>query len=388
MKQLENFDLLCQYIMPIGENDYLPINEGIFKSHDWDKILALANEYLVTPSLYLGLVKRDLLKHLDIDVCNFLEAIYYLNGERNAGLKEQALSVIQLMNSEDIQPILLKGVAGLLTGLYEDDGERVIGDIDLLVDKSELDKVVRLLTANGYQCDSNIQAAVSNHSFYLRELCLVPDAGIANIDLHVRPACSGSNAFVSSENARNQAASLVLGAATALLPPFCFRLMHNFYHAQSLDRCYLNGSINLRQLIDWIHLLKMAGSSVSYVEISDQLYQHGLSHSFVLYVLNADRLLKQPIPANIKINLFVELLYFRQRLCLQYRWLYKINALITFLCRGGLAFAPERINLGFGDLPLLNLLILFINKFLDPAWHMRRLNRIKDLLLVLFADRQ
>jgi hypothetical protein len=388
MNQWESFQLLCQYVIPSANKKSQSGHQQILDYRDWDYILALADGYLVTPSFYLGLQQTEVLENLNKDVQNHLEGIYHLNCERNTELKSQALDAIQLFNSEGIQPILLKGIAGLLTGLYQHQGERVIGDIDLLVDQIELGKAVELFTANGYQCDQDTQSAVSSHSYYFHELSLFPKTGCTRIDLHVRPGRSGASAFVSSEYAKNQATQLVLEGATTLLPSPEFRLMHNFYHAQCHDYCYLNGSINLRQLIDWRRLWQMAESSVNNEAIEDRLNLHGQRHSFGLYVMTANKLLRQPMPADVRVNLFIKLLFLRQQLCLQYPWFYKLNAFITFVLRGILAFTPERLELGFGNVPTAKLLIIFIQKFFDPTWHKRKFDNIKRLSIVLLADRR
>ena len=379
MDQLRSFELLCQYVTPVDVQVHPPGREPLFKDHDWEAILKLADGYLVTPSLYLGLQRRGLLDYLDKDLREHLAAIYLLNRARNAKIKTQALATIELLNSEAIQPVLLKGIAGLLTGLYEDDGERFMGDIDLMVEKSELIQVVELLTTHDYECDPGVRAAVLNHSFYKHELSLLPNAGGVKIDLHVRPTgSSGYQAFVSSDGARRQASPLVVGTATALLPPPEFRLMHNFYHAQSLDRCYLTGSINLRQLIDWSKLWRMNEAKVSYTEINDALGRHRLCYSFALYVFTAEQLLMHPVPAGVTVGGFINGLFLRQQLCLQHIWFYKLNQVVVFLLKGGLSFTPERVRLKFGDLPTVNLVILVARKYLDSAWYIRRFYQVKS----------
>ena len=137
-------------------------------------IFQLADEYLVLPALYLGLKRKECLKFPDLEVRDFLEAIYELNCQHNQKLKKEALTAVRILNSEGVQPVLLKGIAGLLAGLYKDDGERIIGDIDLMIDQSELVKVVELLIGHGYRCGSvEACAHAFGRAFFTYELTIM-----------------------------------------------------------------------------------------------------------------------------------------------------------------------------------------------------------------------
>ena len=151
----QNFELLCSFLTNTESAENTSFTESDVRSIDWEELFRLADGYLVLPALYLGLKRDGCLKFLDQEARDFLETIHVFNCEHNQKLKVEALRVIRKLNSQSIEPILLKGIAGLFTGLHEDDGERIIGDIDLLVDQFELEKVVKLLMDCGYWCGSS-----------------------------------------------------------------------------------------------------------------------------------------------------------------------------------------------------------------------------------------
>ena len=79
------------------------------------------------------------------------EAIFKMNRDRNIVLRQQALEIVALLNAEGIMPVFMKGTANVLDGLYEDEGERIVGDIDFLVSDDEFLRTAEILQNNGYQ---------------------------------------------------------------------------------------------------------------------------------------------------------------------------------------------------------------------------------------------
>ena len=51
---------------------------------------------------------------------------------------------------KEINFVFLKGSALISAEVFDDIGERMIGDIDILVDKNKIDEAQRILKNNGY----------------------------------------------------------------------------------------------------------------------------------------------------------------------------------------------------------------------------------------------
>jgi hypothetical protein len=375
-----DFKLLCRVFEPWEIGSYGLCDE--LKNVDWKILFQLADGFRVLPALYVALERREILGSLDKEVYDFLEGVYELNLQHNQLLKREALFVIRLLNSIGIQPILLKGMAGLLSNLYEDEAERIIGDIDILVNLSELPVVLEEMLDHGYICELEICDQVFNSNFHKHELTLMTESWSVKIDLHVRPmGASGSKAFISTDDASDRAEVVNLDGAHFLLPSPMFRLMHNFYHAQYLDRSYLESNINLRQLIDWVKLWRCYGSMIDISSMEKKLRIHHQASSFRLYVLNAERYLGMPIPTGVKTGWFEEVLFYRQNLNLQNHWFCSINRItIYFLYGVQMLVVPERLRLKYGDLPLRRLIALRIAGLLDFRWYWRRLEDARKML--------
>ena len=79
-----------------------------------------------------------------------LRLAYYANSARNAVLFQELECILQLLDKAGIPVIVLKG-AWLAHQLYQDVALRPMNDLDLLVEKGDLDRAVALLYAAGYR---------------------------------------------------------------------------------------------------------------------------------------------------------------------------------------------------------------------------------------------
>jgi Uncharacterised nucleotidyltransferase len=93
----------------------------------------LASEQLVTPALAAAVLRLHLLGKGNEELGRYFEGVLDLNRKRNRLIGGQVRAILDVLNPRGIEPIGLEGIAHLLMELFHDPGERVIGDIDLLV---------------------------------------------------------------------------------------------------------------------------------------------------------------------------------------------------------------------------------------------------------------
>ena len=78
------------------------------------------------------------------------------NIDRNLQIIEQINELNTLLSQNGVNPIFIKGAGNLIQGLYKDPGERMIGDIDFLVSKSEYDLSAKILLEHNYKTVSSL----------------------------------------------------------------------------------------------------------------------------------------------------------------------------------------------------------------------------------------
>ena len=115
---------------------------------DWDAVVKVSTAHYVFPALYCNLNRAGFLHYLPEELVNYMIHITDLNRERNKQIIEQAKEINELLLANNITPIFLKGTGNLLEGLYDDIAERMVGDIDVLIKKSDSKKAHLILQKN------------------------------------------------------------------------------------------------------------------------------------------------------------------------------------------------------------------------------------------------
>jgi hypothetical protein len=131
------------------------VEEELKSNHiDWDAVVKVSSGHYVFPAIYCNLKKADFLHYLPTDLVEYMKHITDLNRERNQQIIEQAKEINKLLLVNNITPIFLKGTGNLLEGLYEDIGERMVGDIDLILSLENVKKADKILRDHKYSSNS------------------------------------------------------------------------------------------------------------------------------------------------------------------------------------------------------------------------------------------
>ncbi len=148
---------------------------------NWDAIVIVASEHLVLPAVYCRLQQRSLLSYLPEDLVLYLEELTQLNRERNRTLLKEAEQISEVFKSHNINHVFIKGIALLAGNYYKDHGERMIGDIDILVASDDLDKAFDLLVIEGYSKFLPFSYQVQNYRHLPRQ---ISEKHLGAIELH------------------------------------------------------------------------------------------------------------------------------------------------------------------------------------------------------------
>ncbi len=149
---------------------------------DWEKIVPVASSHMVIPLLYCKLKEKDLLDSLPKDLLSYLEEITNQNRDRNKTILKEVKDISLLLNTHEIDHVFLKGAALLATGFYKDIGERMIGDIDILVHPEQLFQAQDLFVKDGYKGTKlNFGSKFFEHKHLAR---LISETKLAAVEIH------------------------------------------------------------------------------------------------------------------------------------------------------------------------------------------------------------
>ena len=148
---------------------------------DWDAVVKVSTTHYVFPALYCNLQRANFLHYLPEELVTYMKHITNLNRKRNEEIITQARELNTLLLTNNITPIFLKGTGNLLADIYEDEAERMVGDIDFIFSKEDYPKAIKLLRNFDYSEVSKYDFYFPEHKHYRR---LQKKNNIAAIEIH------------------------------------------------------------------------------------------------------------------------------------------------------------------------------------------------------------
>jgi hypothetical protein len=218
----------------------------------WEHLVEAANQHLLCPALYGALKHKGLLSSIPTDLREYLQTLNDHNGERNGRLADHAEETIHFLNELSVEPVLLKGTANLLSGLYLDQSMRFISDIDMLIPENRMIDCIRKLNDSGYHFLGPHEADRWKTHHHCAPL--IKRNSNFQIELHRELVHKQHRPLIDASSVLKDSVCLKIGMANARIPSLSHRIIHNAVHAQLTDRSYSSGIIQLRQLYDLVLL--------------------------------------------------------------------------------------------------------------------------------------
>jgi hypothetical protein len=149
---------------------------------DWDAVVKVSTAHYVFSALYCNLKRLDFLQYLPQELVSYMKHITDINRERNKQIILQANELNNVLLTNNIIPIFLKGTGNLLAEIYEDIGERMVGDIDFIFSKEDYPKAITILRQFGYSEVEKKEYYPPNEEKHYRRL--QKENNIAAIEIH------------------------------------------------------------------------------------------------------------------------------------------------------------------------------------------------------------
>jgi hypothetical protein len=326
---------------------------------DWDDFVLTCSNHLVIPVIFLKFRKYDLLDHLPEGLASHLEEIYSLNHTRNEQILLQMKEINATLNKAGISPIYLKGTGNLIDGIYSDIGERIIGDIDLLVPDNVFLKSVEMAKEIGYINYSEDPRSPEKLKHYPG---LSKADAPANIEIHRLPVIPGYIKYFNSEMVFDQ-------KTTIAKLPGCFvqsnehKVIQNFIHSQLSNGGHRIGLVTLRDIYDLYCFTKQ-------VDLNQVLVITPYRQKFITWLIISERLLN--ISGSLYTGEKIHMRWYLLKHNLNYSsaLFFKVNRL-TWLLTQGIGFVFKRTIESLSD---SNLLLNDLRNIVKPEWHKRNIN--------------
>jgi hypothetical protein len=280
----------------------------------------ICSNHLILPAIYLKFQAHEILPKLPKELAEFLEEVYLLNFQRNELILKQVQKIVSLFNKHEIFPTILKGAGNLLDELYISKGERMMGDIDILVSETEYLRAAHLLENDGYIHNNPSYFDVKDMKHYPR---LYRKGEPADVEIHRLPVRLEYTKMYNT-GIIDQEKKLINGNFSCFVPSNKHKVIHNFIHCQLSNKGYSYGFIPLRDLYDLYLLSKRTD-----IEQTIQHIQH--KRKAVAYYLFAVKALSLPHFFQHNKTLTSRLLFIKIDLSLRSYPIYRTNKNLVYM---------------------------------------------------------
>jgi hypothetical protein len=212
---------------------------------NFEKLITLTSGHLMLPALFFNIQKKKAAYLFPEDFIAYIKSIYAINKARNEILLDEAKELSELLVKNNIKHIFLKGTALLLSNVFEDIGERMIGDIDFIIQHKDEEKIKKVLKYNN-NCKS--QKFISFRFFKAKHLRrLVLENKIIAIEPHLKLLNSRYRCAFNTKRLLNDFNEELEIIKT---PSQFFLFDHCVYNFQINDHGFINAKHSHRSIYD------------------------------------------------------------------------------------------------------------------------------------------
>lgn len=236
---------------------------------DWDRLIEAASHQAVAPALAWRL--RDDAR-VPKAAAEFLEAVLFLNADRNAQLHEGIVAVGRALNDAGMVPLLLKGSGLLLGEVYPHPGMRFIGDVDLLLEADRLPRARDVLVAMGYRA-----IAEGDYPHLHQMPMLIHAASGIGVELHRLPITEALATLAPVSDLLDRSEALQVDGGSFRLPSPTDRVALAIAHGQIKDHGHARGVPALRALLDVAVHAQRHEAGIDWPELAARFKRAGAS---------------------------------------------------------------------------------------------------------------
>jgi Uncharacterised nucleotidyltransferase len=282
----EAFTTICSYLRAGLLGGRRKINRNL----TWELIIEVASFHHVTPALARCL-KKD--KDVPGDVRDYFEAALALNMQRNERMLSSLARIAGLLNAIGIEPLLLKGVAHLVEGIYPEPSLRILGDIDVLIPVTRSAETVAALEAGGFGTKSSdvVPPPTHHHLPMLHD----PETG-SGVELHTDVISRSADAVISTAWFCEKTRPILFRGHRVRLPEPTRNVGHTIFHSEAFHGLYTLNKIQLRHLLDTALIRAHDAGAIDWNELEGRFSAVDLGELLATYLHFAAELLGQPAP--------------------------------------------------------------------------------------------
>ena len=285
MTRWEAFTSVCSYLRA-GLLGGEPTHQA---EVSWELMIEVASFHFVTTTL-AACFDPDM--EVPGDVRDYFEAALALNDKRNEKILSTLARVAGLLNAIDIEPVLLKGAALLVEGIYPQPSMRILGDIDILIPKDRSAEACAALKAVGFETK---WSAVSPPTHHHLPMLLDPETG-TGVELHTDVISRSVDAVIATDWFCEMARPVLFRGQRVRLPEPTRNAGHIIFHSEIFHGLYTLNKVQLRHVMDLALLRARHEKAIDWGELDRRFSAADAGEVLATYLHLASELLGQAAP--------------------------------------------------------------------------------------------
>lgn len=287
------FDTLCDCLKQ--GNTSLTLESVNSNKVDWRAVCSYSRTQGCDSLLYQQLKDKGVLTQLPSEYQSHLKQSFFGDSARALRYIHFLKSFLAELNKKGIKTLLLKGSATFVDHLYENNGLRPMGDLDILIPDEQIVEAQKILLAQGFAelYQNLLDGSVIDKRHHHLPTLHHPQLDIL-VELHFEVAYGQIGRILTAQHGWHTQQEICWdGIDTAILSP-TERVLHNIIHALKKD--YIAASINFRQLVEFSYLVNRYRDDINWPQIISLCQQEGYTTPLFSYCLLANQLLNAQAP--------------------------------------------------------------------------------------------
>lgn len=274
----------------------------------WDELVRVAANEMVLSSLQDCIEEHGIALEWPAEVATLFETVRQLNCDRNKHILSDVQAIAGTLNRAGVEPVVLKGVAHLLAGVYPGPSTRFLADFDLLLAESDFSATIQALRREGYSCQepNPIETMVGNaYPPLWRESSV-------EIDLHRSLGIGVCGSFLPSSEVLRDSVVHRFGDVSVRLPSPEHLITHHIMHSQMHDRYHERIWPSLRTMYDFKLLQRRFAGEFCWAAIEGRFRKNGQYTALAMYLLQVENVLGIECPVRPVLPVVARLRWWRR----------------------------------------------------------------------------
>jgi len=292
----------------LDKGDNPPAPPSRFPQWNWDKLVQTAADETILSVMHDSLSGLGLAHELPADVAHLFSTVKELNLERNKRILADLKSISGLFNNVGIEPVVLKGAAYLLRGLYPDLSTRYLADLDILLPESDFPAAIQILRSQGYLCQAAhpVETIIGNAYPPLWRPYSV------EIDLHRSLALGVTKSLLSGSEVLGGSVIQELDGVRLRVPSPEHLIIHHVVHSQIHDFYPQRIRPCLQNMHDMVLLQRRFGSDIDWSAIENRFRRNRQYAALALYLKHVENTFGTASPLQIRMTGIMQLRWWRR----------------------------------------------------------------------------